>query len=515
MKNIIKKDSLDKSFELKTMEDCFNLVNVLNYKDDDDIGSIKDSVIDIYKRLNEQIPKFYSKSGMFDKKVDTTISFYEVLIHNCERILKNSGDLQENDNYCYVEIIDAIKKIALYEKCFFSEITNLNYPLNTNLKWLDLINLDVKKKKNKPTKIILNEKIEEQKKDEILVELKSDEKGLSQREIVIEEGKCWYCRKEIREPNRKTALYCSLTCKEKGNEFIKNNPDIVWKRKCQNCGKEFYTTPENSFCSKSCSKIYSELHKESQDTEIAKCKKCGGNFIPNNEGEEFCSIECKELSSFHNILIERRNCEQCGKEFKWSSRNPKQKYCSFECRKLAKVQNSNNRNKKKIKKDLEPLYNEIHLRVSEIISKMYETGNSFNGKYIDYWNVGNISEKTRMEVLERDDHRCQVCDKDSNLHLHHLIKRRNGGDHSAENLITLCASCHRHIETRDVEHATKKCFENAKIYYNYSSKEEREISIGYVRSLMNKLYNIFSDSVDPDPEIMIQLDEIIDVLEDM
>jgi len=69
--------------------------------------------------------------------------------------------------------------------------------------------------------------------------------------------------------------------------------------------------------------------------------------------------------------------------------------------------------------------------------------------------------ETREEVLERDDHECQVCGKTKEengraLDVHHRTPlrefKREGGEldyetaHNLDNLITLCRSCHREYE---------------------------------------------------------------------
>ena len=47
------------------------------------------------------------------------------------------------------------------------------------------------------------------------------------------------------------------------------------------------------------------------------------------------------------------------------------------------------------------------------------------------------------KVLARDGWRCQDCGISQNLQVHHIrLRSRLGGD-VEENLITLCASCHR------------------------------------------------------------------------
>ena len=50
----------------------------------------------------------------------------------------------------------------------------------------------------------------------------------------------------------------------------------------------------------------------------------------------------------------------------------------------------------------------------------------------------------RQSVLERDENTCQVCGKTatSKLHIHHILKRCEGGTDHLDNLITVCSSCH-------------------------------------------------------------------------
>ena len=141
-------------------------------------------------------------------------------------------------------------------------------------------------------------------------------------------------------------------------------------------------------------------------------------------------------------------------------------------------------------------------------------GDTFGNKYIDYWLIGDISEKTRDAVLKRDGYECQICRRKDMLHLHHLIKRKNGGKHNLDNLITLCASCHRHIETGDIEHATNTCLKNAKKYY-YNIEENNDIvDISNVKPKLIALFDKLKDVPGgTNAEIMIQLDEIIDIIE--
>lgn len=56
-----------------------------------------------------------------------------------------------------------------------------------------------------------------------------------------------------------------------------------------------------------------------------------------------------------------------------------------------------------------------------------------------YWS------KIREEVLIRDDYTCQVClsKASTRFHIHHILKRKEGGTDHLDNLVTVCPHCHR------------------------------------------------------------------------
>ena len=60
-------------------------------------------------------------------------------------------------------------------------------------------------------------------------------------------------------------------------------------------------------------------------------------------------------------------------------------------------------------------------------------------------NATTIPPRVRREVLARDRHRCQApgCGRTRFLEVHHIKPRHLGGRNDAENLTTLCGSCHR------------------------------------------------------------------------
>ena len=60
-------------------------------------------------------------------------------------------------------------------------------------------------------------------------------------------------------------------------------------------------------------------------------------------------------------------------------------------------------------------------------------------------NTTSIPPRMRRKVLARDKHTCQApgCGRTRFLEVHHMVARGRGGSNQAENLVTLCASCHR------------------------------------------------------------------------
>ena len=56
----------------------------------------------------------------------------------------------------------------------------------------------------------------------------------------------------------------------------------------------------------------------------------------------------------------------------------------------------------------------------------------------------------RQTVLERDNYCCQICDglKGTTLHIHHILKRVEGGTDHLDNLITVCNRCHKSADTK-------------------------------------------------------------------
>lgn len=340
---------------------------------------------------------------------------------------------------------------------------------------------------------------------------------------------CLGCGKTFLDTSRGgNRKFCTDVCREK---YYGTKPKevVVTEKVCKYCGKTFAcskSTPTKIFCSPECTTAF---HKEKQQSAPKKkiyqenhtCQYCGKEFIwtSSKSYQKYCSSECATNANNERLKAykwkEERKCAYCGNSFEWHSNKSGQKYCSQECRDAAtKITIHNYQKKIRKQKTDEELQNEVYLKVLNIISKMDQTkGASFGGKAIDYRVIGDISERTREEVLERDSHECQVCKRKDSLHLHHLIKRKNGGNHDAENLITLCASCHRHIETGDLDHAVRKCFRNAKKYYG-NDDGVKKVDIDGLKFQLTTLFNKLKESpIGEDTEIMVCLDEALDLLD--
>lgn len=63
----------------------------------------------------------------------------------------------------------------------------------------------------------------------------------------------------------------------------------------------------------------------------------------------------------------------------------------------------------------------------------------------DYYDRILYQSGIRSLVLERDEYTCQICGKHatSRLHVHHILKRKEGGTDHLDNLVTVCSGCHK------------------------------------------------------------------------
>ena len=84
----------------------------------------------------------------------------------------------------------------------------------------------------------------------------------------------------------------------------------------------------------------------------------------------------------------------------------------------------------------------------------------------------NITKETRKAIYKRDFYCCALCDCPTDIQVHHVIPRAQGGTDSMHNLITLCRYCHslapgRPLNDTDItaEDIEQACVEYLADYY--------------------------------------------------
>lgn len=96
-------------------------------------------------------------------------------------------------------------------------------------------------------------------------------------------------------------------------------------------------------------------------------------------------------------------------------------------------------------------------------------------------------ENTKAMVLNRDGYKCQYCKgkhKDSKLEVHHIIFRSEGGSDEAENLITLCHTCH-------------KALHDGKIKPNFKGKKKGQLKYAtQMNSIRCQLLKHYQDAIE-------------------
>lgn len=72
--------------------------------------------------------------------------------------------------------------------------------------------------------------------------------------------------------------------------------------------------------------------------------------------------------------------------------------------------------------------------------------------------------KLRREIYERDEGQCVICGSPG-AHIHHIVFRSQGGKDAADNLVTLCGSCHEKAHGRGNGAFTQKSIREMLLKY--------------------------------------------------
>ncbi len=172
--------------------------------------------------------------------------------------------------------------------------------------------------------------------------------------------------------------------------------------------------------------------------EYVICDTCGKTFYLKlsrvlKSEKHYCSRKCRNTSKIVS-------CAWCGKEIRRiACRTKEHNYC-----------NSSHQLKYEYgcgirkRKPSEKLYKAHKEKCSGANNYMWKGGTTDEIAL----RMNNIEwHKIRKRIYERDNWTCQICGvhggKKNKLHCHHIVPYRVSQDNSEENLISLCAKCHR------------------------------------------------------------------------
>jgi len=100
----------------------------------------------------------------------------------------------------------------------------------------------------------------------------------------------------------------------------------------------------------------------------------------------------------------------------------------------------------------------------------------------EYQNTYRLDENTRKAVLMRDKFTCQMCGAvETRLEAHHITPKRQNGENTLDNLITLCSNCHTKVTGKEDDYKI--------IFYNKING--RQVGLRYAMHVMqgkNYLY---------------------------
>lgn len=280
---------------------------------------------------------------------------------------------------------------------------------------------------------------------------------LAKRDYSWEDGyriPCEYCG-DFFKSNQPQAKLCSDRCRE----AVKAEAYKSYTITCCSCQKTFESNQKNQqFCSTDCRKThYAKLPKKTKQY-FKTCDICQSSFTTNQSHARFCSDACRSKVVYESRKVQprellKKECPTCKKTF--TSYQKQVRFCSADCRSKFNYQYPARPQVKK-----HPKQRELD-RAQRVVTELIERAtNSENWSALNYRNLSGFTDALKDKIKERDQDCCQVCGEHGRLEVHHIVPQKLGGDHHPDNLITLCISCHRAIETRDLDYAIRKCQKN-------------------------------------------------------
>jgi hypothetical protein len=105
------------------------------------------------------------------------------------------------------------------------------------------------------------------------------------------------------------------------------------------------------------------------------------------------------------------------------------------------------------------------------------------GRQVGFLNI-------KAYVLYRDHHTCQKCKaQNTELHVHHIVFRSNGGTDSPDNLVVLCGSCHKKLHDHP---KTEK--ESLKLQSKQQKNTKDATKVSIVASQLRKHFGNFTET---------------------
>lgn len=210
------------------------------------------------------------------------------------------------------------------------------------------------------------------------------------------------------------------------------------EHECPDCDRHFDSL-------RGVSAHHRQSHEGQFNAELQReCVVCGDDFTKYpSQDRVCCSKDCgykyRNLPSGENSSLYKPEttveCQQCEEEFKadgWKLERGQGRFCSPEC--------------------------------WSRYCKEHPERRSFNG-------YGSGFTEAKRKVRERDEN-CQICGEDGveyRLEVHHIKPVKSfdnrSNAHNTDNLVLLCAPCHRHVEAGRVEEILKRSESNSVIKY--------------------------------------------------
>jgi len=222
---------------------------------------------------------------------------------------------------------------------------------------------------------------------------------------------------------------------------------------CEFCKRTFERAKSNykggkAFCNKNCIKAYRETLKEART-----CKQCGKEFKvlkctmeKSNSSGNYCCRKC--YNEYQKTLVGEKNkdykritvkCPVCGKELKKTPSRLKiykNAFCSVKCR------------------------------------GEYQFNYTGGDKNVN-WRGGHSTYRGDFESVKRKhfggNQFCAICGTTNDINIHHIIPYRLSQDNEVDNLIPLCRSHHKIVESASlpfIESFEKDKLGEAKEYMN-------------------------------------------------